>query len=270
MELKVLISKKGTQVVTATNLHATLQLPIHKYNKHVEHWLKDVYAFTDDIRQPIEMQDYAIKQMKHSKQKDFYLSLELARLITLSSASPVKQLCAKLILNHEQKGQKANAESGRLTKDQVLAVIELTKVMGLISCQKSVEKQHQRYFGENQDNYKWWQYRAGLLGYSVAELKEKMQEVGKNYKNQTVLKMLFHLDKYEIIRMAVIDLFVALGKPETYAKDMGDLAKAFAREMKVEIWDDRKASLPLHQNEVNLGLVNDIKDMNRSGLLSLW
>jgi hypothetical protein len=82
--------------------------------------------------------------------------------------------------------------------------------------------------------------------------------------------MLFKLDKYEIIRMAVIDLFVALGKPKEYAKDMGDLAKAFAREMKVEIWDDRKASLPLYSQEVNLGLANDIKDMNRTGLLSLW
>lgn len=270
MELQILVSKKGTQVVTATNLHATLQLPVHKYNKNVDNWLKDIYAFGDDIRQPVEMRDYAIKQLKHSKQKDYYLSLEMARLITLSSGSTVKQQIAKLILGYEQKGQQKAAEAGRLTKDQVLAVIELTKVMGLISCQKSVEKQHQRYFGESHDNFKWWQYRAGLLGYSVAELKEKMQEVGKTYKNQTVLKMLFQLDKYEIIRMAVIDLFVALGKPKAYAKDMGDLAKAFAREMKVEIWDDRKASLPLHHQEVNLGLVNDIKDMNRNGLLSLW
>ena len=270
MELQLLVSKKGTQVVTATNLHAALKLPAHKYNKNVEHWLKDVYAFQDDIRKPQELKDFAVKTMQHSKLKDYYISLEMARLITLSSDSPVKQMCAKLILSHEQKGKKAEVATERLTKDQVLAVIELTKVMGLISCQKSVEKEHQRSFGANSNAYKWWQYRAGLLGYSVQELKEKMEEVGNNYKNQTVLKMLFKLDKYEIIRMAVIDLFVALGKPKEYAKDMGDLAKAFAREMKVEIWDDRKASLPLYSPEVNLGLVNDIKDMNRNGLLSLW
>jgi len=270
MELQLLVSKKGTQVVTATNLHAALKLPAHKYNMNVEHWLKDFYAFNDDIRQARELKDYAVKVMQHSKLKDFYISLEMARLITLSSNSPVKQMCAKLIISHEQKGKTTQVTAQRLTKDQVLAVIELTKVMGLISCQKSVEKQHQRYFGENSNAYNWWQYRAGLLGYSVKELKEKMEEVGNHYKNQTVLKMLFKLDKYEIIRMAVIDLFVALGKPKDYAKDMGDLAKAFAREMRVEIWDDRKATLPLHASEVNVGLVNDIKDLNRTGLLSLW
>ena len=83
--------------------------------------------------------------------------------------------------------------------------------------------------------------------------------------------MLMNIDKYEIIRMAVIDLFIALGKPEKYAQNMGDLAKIFAREMKVEIWDDRKASINFNQsNNINMSLVNDVKSLKRNGILSLW
>jgi len=267
MELQILVSKKGTQVVTMTNLHAALRLPAHKYNGNLEKWLSDFFAFSNDIRQPEELKDYAPRKMEHSKMRDFYISLEFARLVTLSSMSSLKQKIAKLLMSYEGKKE----EPQMLTKEQVLAVIELTKVMGMISCQKSVEKQHLKYFEDTKGyNYKWWQYRADLLGYSVEELKDKMQQIGKSYKNKTMLTMLMKLDKYEIIRMAVIDLFIALGKPEKYAQNMGDLAKIFAREMKVEIWDDRKASINFNQSNINMSLVNDVKSLKRNGILSLW
>ena len=97
-----------------------------------------------------------------------------------------------------------------------------------------------------------------------------MHEVGQNYKSKNLLQLLMHLDKYEIIRMAVIDLFLALGKNEKYAKDMGDLAKVFAREMKVEIWDDRKSDIKFTHN-VNMELVQEVKALQNEGeTLGLW
>lgn len=268
MDLQILISKKGTKVVTTTNLHSALALPAHKYNSHVEKWLSDFYAFKDDIRQPESLVDYAERQLKHSRQKDYYISLELAVLITLNTDSTVKQKYAKWLLSEIKAEQ---VEEQVLTKEQILAVLELTKVMGLISCQQSVERRHQKHFEKAFTyNRQWWQYRASLLGYSVGELKEKMAEIGKSYKNKNALKLLVHLDKYEIIRMAVIDLFIALGKPKKYAQDMGDLAKIFAREMRVEIWDDRKASINFNQSNINMSLVNDVKSLRTNGILSLW
>lgn len=268
MDLQILVSKKGTKVVTATNLHAVLRLPAHKYNGHVEKWLTDIYAFRDDIRQPVLLQDYAERQLKHSRQKDYFVSLEMAGLIALKTESSVKQKYAKWLL---AQGKDEKEALQMLSKDQILAVLELTKVMGLISCQKSVEKRHLKQFEEAHTySHQWWKYRANMLGYSVGELKEKMAEIGKSYKNKNALKMLVHLDKYEIIRMAVIDLFIALGKPKKYAKDMGDLAKIFAREMRVEIWDDRKASINFNESNINMALVNDVKSLTRKGMLSLW
>lgn len=267
MELQVLVSKKGTQVITASNLHQALQLPDHKYNSNIERWLSDVYAFRDDVRKPSELRDYALRQMQYSKRKDYYLSVELAKLITLNSFSPLKQKYAKHLIALEGQPQGA----GRLSKDQVMAVVELTKVMGLISCQKNVEREHHKFFeGEQGSIAEWWEYRAQLLGYSVNELKEKMMEIGKNYKGKNLLKMLMQVDKYEIIRTAVIDLFIALGKSKDYASDMGDLAKMFAREMKVEIWDDRHSAIDFAKYNVNPSLVSEVKSMQKGSYLSLW
>jgi len=259
MKLNILTSPKGTKVVTASGLHAALKLADYQYVRNITKWLGDVYAFDDDVRKPIELKDFARRVMKVSKLQDYYISLEMARLITLNTDSEVKQEYARWLLSLENKVR----DTELLSKDQVMAVIELTKVMGLMSCQQSVEKSHQAKFGDSNKEFsaRWWQYRAKLLGYSVAELREKMDEIGKNFRGKNLRKMLMQVDKYEIIRMAVIDLFIALGRSERFARNMGDLAKYLARELKVEIWDDRDASINFAANDINMDLVNKVRTL---------
>ncbi|HHH49433.1 MAG TPA: hypothetical protein ENK52_00465 [Saprospiraceae bacterium] len=267
MNLVILTSKKGTKVVVASNLHYALKLPVHKYNANVKKWLSDYYGFKDDVRQPIKMRDFAERKFELSKHKDYYISVELAKLITLNSDSEVKQKYAKWLWSFENKEDHAEL----LTRDQITAVLEITKVMGLISCQQSVERQHLlQYEKQKGYSYEWWEYRAKLLGYSVEELKEKMYEVGKNFRGKNIRQMLLKVDKYEVIRMAVIDLFIALGKPGAYAKNMGDLAKYFAQELKIEIWDDRDSSINFSENKINMKLVQEVKNFRKGGFLSLW
>lgn len=264
MELQILISKKGTHVVTASNLYDALQLPPHKYNSNIAKWLSDFYAFANDIRQPGILTDYAPRNLNLSKRKDFYLSLEFAKLIALNSDSKVKQEYARYLKRAEDRRK----EDGKFSKEQIVTVLELTKAMGLISCQKSVEKEHlKKYEQKTGFPHKWWEYRAQLLGYSINELQAKMNEVGKNYKGKNLLQMLVYLDKYEIIRMAVIDLFLALGKSTSYSKDMGDLAKVFAKEMKIEIFDDRDSEINFIPKDVNPQLVEEVKTLNTTNLL---
>jgi len=66
MDLQILVSKKGTKVVTATNLHQALQLLDHHYATNVRKWLQDVYEFADGVRKPAKMQDYAPRKQKNS------------------------------------------------------------------------------------------------------------------------------------------------------------------------------------------------------------
>ena len=54
-----------------------------------------------------------------------------------------KQKYAKWLL---LQSKEEKDEQRMLTKEQILAVLELTKVMGLISCQQSVERRHQMHF----------------------------------------------------------------------------------------------------------------------------
>ncbi len=270
MDLQILISKKGTQVVKASQLHQVLQLPAHKYNGHIEKWLKDIYAFQDDVRQPEVLKDYAPIALQHSKRKDYYLSLEMAKLITLNSDSKVKLQFARWLRDQEGREPKTKTDLRKLSKEQITTIIELTKVMSMMSCQQSAEQMHRQYFKDHQhgpSDYKWWQYRAGLLGYSVTELRSKMLEIGKQYKGKKLSQVLAHLDQYEIIRLAVIDLFIALGQDLSYATTMGDLARLFAQEMKIEIWDDRQPSLKFGQRTVNTDLANEVKSMRLDGYL---
>ena len=82
-------------------------------------------------------------------------------------------------------------------------------------------------------------------------------------------QMLMQVDKYEMVRTAVIDLFMALGKTERYAKNLGNLAKAFARELNVEIFDDRDTP-PAFIPRLNPELVNEVKNLRKGRYLQLW
>ena len=98
MELEVLQSKKGTKVVAASNLHQVLRLPNHQYSTHLRSWLKDLYEFSDGgIRKPQTLRDYARRPRPGEPFEDFYLTLELAKLIALRTRSKVKLKYARLL-----------------------------------------------------------------------------------------------------------------------------------------------------------------------------
>ena len=268
MELQVLISKKGTKVVTATDLYHVLQLPEQHYGTTVKKWIKEVYEFSDGIRRPEAMKDYAVRQRKATAVlKDYYLTVELAKMIALASKSKSKLKYAKWLQSLEDKNEK----DALLTKDQVLAVMEITKAMGLISCQESSERQHLKTYEERNSGSaaNWWRHRAQILGYSTQKLREQMKHKGKSGKDKSQRNMLMHLDKYEMVRTGVIDLFMAMGKSEGYAKYLGDIAKVFARELKVEIFDDRE-TVPALSPVVNPAIINEVKDLKKGEVLSLW
>ncbi len=268
MNLQVLTSKKGTKVVTATNLHSVLQLPNHHFVINLKKWLGDVYEFRDGIRKPEKLRDFARRKIKDNPiMDDYYLSVELAKLITLNSRSKVKQKYAKWLFSIEDKIE--NAEL--LTYDQVLAVIELTKTLGLVSCQEACEQQHLKIY-EDRNGGKptnWWSYRASILGYSLDRMKEKIRKSGASVKGKSTRALLMKTDKYEMIRTGVIDLFMALGKSDRYARNLGNLAKLFAKELAVDVFDDRGTAAAFAP-KVNPEIVKQVKHLEKNGVLGVW
>lgn len=244
MELQILVSKKGTRVVTATNLHMVLQLNNDHYASNVKKWLNDIYEFSDGgVRKPVKLKDFAPKKKKESDNsilEDYYISVELAKLITLNSRSKVKQKYAKWLVSLEDKVENGDL----LTKDHVISALQLAKAMSSVTCQETCERQHLKTYqsrnGGEANN--WWKYRENILGYSSSRLKDQLKKQGKKTYGKNQRQMLMVLDKYEIIRTGVIDLFMGMGKTERYAKNMGELSKAFAKELKLEINDDRSST----------------------------
>ena len=262
-----MVSKKGTKAVTATNLFQALELPKAQYSKIVKGWLSDIYQFPDGIRRPVRNEDFSRRSLKNSVVDDYYLTVELAKMITLNSRSRVKQKYAKYLCSLED--QVENAEL--LTKEQVFTMMELARVMGLVSCQTASEKRHQLVYEQrnNGNSSNWWNFRRELLGYGNDDLRHKLELQGKNPKSKSQREMLMQLDKYEMIRTAIIDLFMGMGKTERYAKNLGDLAKRFAAELQVEIFDDRNG-LSAFAPEVNVDLAREVKASKTGKIHQLW
>jgi hypothetical protein len=113
-----------------------------------------------------------------------------------------------------------------LAAEQSTALLDLVGVMGFTSVRDRCEKLHFDFLGQPTS---WWEHRAKVLGYSVSDLKAACIAAGKRYKNRKQVLVL--LDPCELIRTAVIDLFISLGKPTEYAQNMGHTAKLFARKV---------------------------------------
>ncbi len=267
MELQILVSKKGTKVVLASSLHAELGLSNKQYAANLRHWLHDVYQFHDGIRKPEHFKDFARRQSKEVVVDDYYLSIEFAKLITLNSKSKVKLKYATWLLGHEDAAERGDL----LSVEQVMAVLELSKVMGLVSCQTACEQKHLETYEERNGGSaaNWWNFRSNLLGYSSEKLREAMQQLGKRPDGKSQRQMLMQVDKHEMVRTAVVDLFMGLGKSADYARSLGDLAKTFARELNVEIFDDREAS-PAFLPKLNGELAEEVKDVSKLRYLQRW
>ena len=266
MDLPVYISKKGTKVVAATELHQALQLTDHHYATNVKRWITDVYQFRDDIRRPQKLRDFANRKTKSNPiLKDYYLTVELAKLICLSSKSKVKLKYAKLLSHIEIEETQAN--SAELNETDVMKVLELAKAMSMVSCQEAAEKSHLKvYETRNGGQTKnWWKYRSEVLGYSAAGLRRKLLAVGKPAQGKTQRQMLLQIDPSESIRTAVIDQYMAMGKTRAFACSMGDLAKRFAKEMRIEVQDDRAGMASLFSPNANAHLMNEIKSFEPKG-----
>ncbi len=272
MDLQILVSKKGTKVVKASNLYLVLGLPNKQYSSNLKKWLNDVYEFRDSIRKPKSLKDYALrhKQAVNDREKlvdDYYFSIEFAKLVALKSNSKYKQKYAAFLLNLEDKAE----ENDLLNVDQVIAVLELAKVMGLVSCQASAEQKHLETYEQrnNGSAANWWNFRSNVLGYSSDQLRQSMQRMGKSASGKSQRQMLMQVDKYEMVRTAVIDLFMAMGKTEQYAKNLGRLAKVFAEELNVEIFDDRDAPIAF-MPPLNDELAEEVKHLKKGRYLQLW
>ncbi|MEZ4984073.1 MAG: hypothetical protein R2795_03385 [Saprospiraceae bacterium] len=255
MDLNILVSKKGTKVVVATELHQALQLADHHYAVNIKRWLNDWYDFSDGIRKPIKLQEFADRKTENPLIQDYYLSVALAKQIVLRSRSKVKQKYALQLATLQE-----DETTDGLNPAQFQHLVELTQAMTLISCQEECERRHLRMYKERNGGSaaNWWQYRAEVLGYTTDSLRDKLRRKGQP-DNGSQRELLSQLSPLELIRAGIIDLFMAIGKSKEYAIRMGDLSKQLAASLHLSIIDDQR-QVDLFTHAVDPELVHRLKE----------
>ncbi len=236
LELQVFISKKGTKVVRATELYRALELPPAKYARHIGKWLKDLYEFQDGLRKPENLRDFARRRTVDPLVEDYYLTLELAKLMALRSESRKKLKCARYLrsLMHQEGSDRHTALR------ELKALVNLVKAMSKVSNQLSCERRHAAFFSKRNNGSlrHWWAYRERLLGINKEKLAGQVTASGRAAGGRSLRALLLAREPSELIRIGVFDWFMAQGKSPKYALQMAALAKDVAELLGVEIEDD--------------------------------
>ncbi|NJC26335.1 hypothetical protein [Neolewinella antarctica] len=243
MDLKILTSKRGTRVVKATQLHRALGLNDNHYQVNVQQWLKDVYEFTNGIRRPEGLKDYARSaKTKGQLMQEYYLQVEFAKLVALGTKSKVKQAVATKLSKEEQ----IYPEHVKLSTDEMLTLLEQTKAMARISCQKGAEQRHLAHYSHRRGSGDYWQHfrHEQIVFLKMEDIRAALKEKGVKSKATAELRdLLLRFDPLETIRIGIVDHYAALGSSMPYAQEMGQLAKTLATELRLEVVDDRKGDL---------------------------
>ena len=183
---------------------------------------------------------------------DYEINIDCAKEICLVQPNPKSKELRRWLISLGNK-----IDTGLLfSPEQINFLLDLTPVMGLFSVQDKVRDSH---FKTHNNKFDWWEYRAKCLGYGTQQLKIEVEKLNHKYVSQR--QALMHIDKYELIKVGIIDLFIALGKSVEYATNVADLCKDMAIKMKVNLWDDseKKNSIPFDLN-VNKQLAQTIKN----------
>jgi phage anti-repressor protein len=254
--IDIFYTQNNTPFVWASDLHQLLEIatPLSTwFPRMIE------YGFIEDQDFNQTNKKVRLVQGGSTIKKDWAVTIDMAKHIAIVQRTPVGKLIRDYLLNLDKK-----VHDGRLLdNNQIRALFEICKVMGFFSVQKFFENEHFIIKDRPRD---WWNVRAKLLGYGSSDLKEIMDGLGKKYKS--IKQALMATDKYELIRMAIMDMFLAMGKSERYAKNVANFAKTIAKEIKPEMYDDTNTSIDFKTEEQRV-IIADIKGYKNNSKLLL-
>lgn len=245
-------SKKDTPYVWASALHKQLRI-----SEDLPSWFNSIieYGF-------VENQDYSchhklILSNSNIVQYEWAVRTDMAKHIAMLQKSERGREIRQQLINLDKK-----VNTGEfVSHTQLSAIFDLCKILGYFTVQKHAEQKHFAFFNNPKE---WWKYRADVLGFSKNDLKSVIETLGEKYRSQQ--QVLMKIDRFELIRVATIDLLMAMGRSEEYAKNVAKFVKETAREVKSFIYDDTKMSLSFKSHEENK-IIDKIKNTNSLMLL---
>ncbi|MGF7037347.1 antA/AntB antirepressor family protein [Mucilaginibacter lappiensis] len=247
--IDVYYSPKGTPYVMGSDLHEELQIktPLRK-------WFPSMIEYGFVENQDFSQMDKKVHldQGGNTVRKDWAVTVEMAKHIAMVQKTAQGKITRDYLL---QLDQKVN-DGEYLNQGQILALMDICKVMGYFSVQDFFEKEHYEKIFKG-TGAEWWERRASLFGYSAADLKKALLDIGEKYKNQK--QALFKTDRLELIRRGVVDMFIVMGKSVAFAKNVGNIAKTMSEKLELEIYNDLDTSIDFKSEEQKL-IVTDLKN----------
>ena len=255
---------KNKDYVSSIDFHNLLGLSDNHYSRNVKKWLFDTdYLFQGEmeILNPRKDEDFyeAPKEIPQNRfspsmeetnkggrpRQQFFISKELSKLIAINSNSEIKKRYVQWLLEQEAKIESYDY----LTIEQVLYIIDLINCFKFITHQKAAEVYNKDEFimaKTKRDGISiefaakiFNKYRTEALDIKTEDLKERLLrffDADKKYKDpKTRRDMIYILDKFGLIKIAVFDFLSAANKPSEVALKVGELAKQMAERMDVEI-----------------------------------
>ncbi|GAB4036742.1 antA/AntB antirepressor family protein [Spirosoma gilvum] len=252
-------TKKNTPYIWASELYNSL-----KPDQSFLPWFKAMigYGFKENTEYWGFLKPVQLKSGEVRNEQDWSIKLDMAKSIAmLQNNETGRQIRGYLLTLEQQK------EDGRLLSgEQIDALMELAEVMGLFTIQKFLEKEHYAQFIINSKPDSWWSYRAKLIGITKEDIKAIIITYGIKY--ESMRQSMFHIDRFELVKWACVDLFKALGKSDEYALNMGNRAKAFAKKFQFNVIDDRYTPLSFTSSRQEL-IIAQIKNYkSKQGILS--
>jgi phage anti-repressor protein len=254
--LNVFYSQKGTPYVLASDLHDELQV-----KTPLAMWFPRMieYGFTEDSDYYQFNKSVKLEQGGNTYKHDWAVQIEMAKHVAMIQRSEKGKEIRNYLLQLDQKV----SEGEYLNHGQIMALFDICKVMGYFSIQTYFENEHyDKIFKE--PGFNWWEERAKLFGYTAKELQDALRELGVRYKNQR--QAIFLLDRLDLIRIGVMDMFLSMGTSKAYAKNVGNIARTIAQEINPEIYNDINASIDFKSEEQNL-IITDIKNYKTNSVL---
>lgn len=256
--IDVYFSTNDEHYVWASDLHKGLQI-----KSRLSNWMPRMIAWGFEENKDFIRRSKFVPSAGTIEKAlfDWAMTLDMAKHIAMIQKTTIGKEIRNYLLGLDKKV----SEGEFLNQAQIMALFDICKVMGYFSVQVFFEKEHyEKIF--NKSGINWWEERARLFGYTAKELQDGLKELGIKYKNKK--QAVYNLDKHDLIRWGVIDLFVCMGKSKAYAKNVGNIAKEIAKQINPEIYNDIDTAIDFKSEEQKL-IITDLKNYenNNSNIL---
>ena len=185
---------------------------------------------------------------------DFLMTIEMAKEYSVLSRTENGKILRKYLISLDTKKE----EGLLLSHIDIIEVVAMVKAAFVDSFRKLARTKHlETYLPNNPAGYDYANantQRNKVCGINKNDIEKRLNAINLKYEN--IQKSLIKIDKYELIRIAIIDVMIHFGKTKEYAINVGNLAKELAtKESQSFISSDNTLfPLPKEYNQIYLQL----------------